>query len=103
MADAVSALSKAEIQERVVAVLMEMVKDWDLDYLDPVGAQTKIVEDLGFESVDLMQLMVAVEKEFGVRGLPYEQILMEDGGYVNEISVGQLVEFLHPGLNAKSA
>lgn len=95
-------LSKEGIEKRIVALLTDMVRDWDLDFVDPIGGHTKIVEDLGFESVDLMQLMVAVEKEFAVRGLPYEQILMDDGGYVNEITVGQLVDFIEVGIGQVS-
>ena len=96
-------LDKDVIEQRVVAVLTDMVQDWDLDFVEPLGGQTKVVEDLGFESVDLMQLMVAIEKEFDVRGLPYDQILMEEGGYVNEITVGQLVDFLHDGIQSLRA
>ena len=93
-----AALSKDDIQARLIELLADMVQDWDLDFTEPMGAHTKIVEDLGFESVDLMQLMVAVEKAFSVHGLPYDEVLMEDGGYVNEITVGQLVDFLDEGL-----
>lgn len=83
------------IQERLTLLLNDMVQGWDMEVLEPIGAETGLIEDLGFESVDLMQLIVAIEQAFGVRGLPYEQVLMQDGGYVTEITVGQLAAFLH--------
>ncbi len=56
--------------------------------------RTKIIEELEFESIDLIQLMVAVEKEFAVKGLPYEQIVIADGAYIEELRVSQVVDFL---------
>ncbi len=46
-------------------------------------------------SIDLIQLIVGVEQVFGVRGLPYEGVLMKKGGYGTEIAVAELVDFLH--------
>ncbi|WP_295541951.1 acyl carrier protein [uncultured Thiohalocapsa sp.] len=80
--------------ETLIALLHDIVRDWDLDLTDPVGPDTGIVGDLGFESVDLMQLIVAVEKQFDVRGLPFDELLMRDGGYVQELTVGELDRFL---------
>jgi hypothetical protein len=39
-------------------------------------------------------LVVGIEEKFGVRGLPYEEVLMKDGAYVTEIHVSDLVNFL---------
>ncbi|MCB1770084.1 MAG: acyl carrier protein [Candidatus Competibacteraceae bacterium] len=83
------------IQEQLILVLNDMIQGWDMDFLEPINAETRLIEDLGFESVDLMQLIVAIEQTFEVRGLPYEQVLMQDGGYVTEITVRQLTAFLH--------
>lgn len=83
------------IQERLTLLLSDMIQGWDMDTLEPIGAETRLIEDLNFESVDLMQLIVAIEQAFGVRGLPYEQVFMQDGGYVTEITVRQLTTFLH--------
>lgn len=84
-----------DLQTRLILLLDGIVREWDIELLEPLGAETRLVEDLGFESVDLMQLIVAIEQTFGVRGLPYEQVLMQDGGYVTEITVRQLTDFLH--------
>jgi acyl carrier protein len=86
--------SREEIQGGVVNVLQNMVEEWDLDLAEPIGPETRIIEDLGFESIDLVQLVVGIEEKFGVRGLPYEEVLMKDGAYVTEIHVSDLVSFL---------
>lgn len=91
------------MQQQLIALLNDMIQEWDIELLDPIGAETRLIEDLGFESVDLMQLIVAIEQTFGVRGLPYEQVLMQDGGYVTEITVRQLADFLYSNSVYRSA
>lgn len=91
----INAITAKNIQEQLTLLLNNMIQGWDMDILEPIGAETRLIEDLNFESVDLMQLIVSIEQTFGVRGLPYEQVLMQDGGYVTEITVRQLTTFLH--------
>lgn len=91
--------SKQEIQTRLINILTNMMDDWDSDFSDPISSETGLVEDLDFESIDLIQLIVAIEKEFDVKGLPYEKVLMEDSAYIDEIHVYQLCDFLFISLN----
>ena len=96
-----SKYSKQEIQTRLINILTQMMDDWgsDSDFSDPISSETRLVEDLDFESIDLIQLIVAIEKEFDVKGLPYENVLMEDSAYIDEIHVYQLRDFLFISLN----
>ncbi|MGF1640961.1 MAG: acyl carrier protein [Rhodospirillales bacterium] len=87
-------VDRDDIENGVVRVLQSLVEDWDLDLAAPIGPTTRIIEDLGFESIDLVQLVVSIEEQFGVRGLPYEEVLMQDGAYVTEIVVSDLIDFL---------
>lgn len=95
-----SSLTLATIESRLIQILHEIIQEWDIELLEPIGPETRLIEHLGFESVDLMQLIVAIEQAFEVRGLPYDQALMQDGGYITEITVRQLAEFLHRSLLA---
>jgi acyl carrier protein len=88
-------LTLQSIQQQLAVLLNDMIQEWDIELLDPISAETRLIADLGFESVDLMQLIVAIEQAFGVRGLPYEQVLMQNGGYVTEITTRQLADFLY--------
>jgi acyl carrier protein len=93
-----SVLSREEIQSRVIAVLEDMTADWELDSTEGIEAQTRLMEDLAFESIDVVQLVVAIEKEFGRKGLPFEKLFMHEGDYVDEILVKEVVDFLMENL-----
>lgn len=87
-------MDKAEIQDHVVGVLRELTDEWELDLDDGIGPSTLLMGDLSFESIDVVQFAVALEKRFAQTGLPFEQLFMHDGEYVEDLSVKQVVEFL---------
>jgi len=87
------------ILEDVIHILKDMISDWDMEFDGMLGPGTKIIADLGFESIDVVQFIVAIEERFKCRGLPYEEFLMVDGRYVDEILVETTVNFLHHHLN----
>jgi acyl carrier protein len=93
-----STLTQEEIQSRVFTVLEEMTRDWDLDSSDGIKLETGLMEDLAFESIDVVQLVVALEKEFNCKGLPFEKLFMHEGDYVDEILVKDVVAFLSNNL-----
>lgn len=93
-----SVLSREEIQSRVIAVLEDMTADWELDSDEEIDSETQLMEDLAFESIDVVQLVVALEKEFNCKGLPFEKLFMHDGDYVDEILVKEVVDFLGENL-----
>jgi acyl carrier protein len=90
--------SREEIQSRVIAVLEDMTADWELDSTEGIELQTRLMEDLAFESIDVVQLVVAIEKEFNRKGLPFEKLFMHEGDYVDEILVKEVVDFLMENL-----
>lgn len=69
-----------------------MTADWDLE-LDELGSQTALVEELCFSSVDFLHLMAAVEMKFGKK-LSFETLLIQNGSYRTELSVGELATFI---------
>lgn len=94
---------KEQILRDFISLLEEMTADWDMDYDDPLTEQTRLVEDLEFESIDVVQLIVAIEQKFGSKGIPFEKVLMQDGRYVDEIRVHQFVDFLDAHLPTPAA
>ena len=58
---------------------------------------------LEFESIDIVQLAVALEQSFGQKGLPFEQLFMRDGDYVDEIFVSEVVDFMAGQLSGASS
>jgi acyl carrier protein len=93
-----SVLNRDEIQSRVIAALEDMTADWELDNPEGIDSETRLMEDLAFESIDVVQLVVALEKEFDCKGLPFEKLFMQDGDYVDEILVKEVVDFLSENL-----
>lgn len=94
-----SLIPEQTILSSLTEILQDITADWDTDFNGPIGADTKLVDDLGFESIDIVQFIVAIEEHFQRRGLPWEDILMSDGRYVDEIKVGDAAALLSPHLN----
>lgn len=92
-------LTKEKITGQIVEILSDMTRDWDTGLDGPIGPSTRLVADLAFESIDVVQFVVSIEERFRKRGLPFEELLMEGGRYVDEIRVGDAVDFLHRHLN----
>lgn len=86
------------IQREVIRILEEMTSDWDLEYDGGISPDTRLIGDLSFESIDVVQLMAAIEETFNRRDLPFEKFLMQDGRYVDELTVRATVDFLHQHL-----
>lgn len=80
------------IEVAVVDVLRDMVSEWDLDR--EIDSQSKLVADLKFESIDIIQLVVALEETFQRRNLGFSELLMTNGRYVDDLSVDEIVAFL---------
>jgi acyl carrier protein len=93
---ATAAGERAAIVEDVVGLLYEMVQeDWDVALSGPIGAATRLVADLTFSSVDLVALLSDIEELYERRDWPFEELLMVDGRYVDDLTVAQIADFLH--------
>jgi acyl carrier protein len=79
---------------KIVAVLQDMTSDWDLENEGPINGDTHLIADLAFESIDIVEMVVAIEQAFQKRGIPFEGLLMVDGRYVDDLSVGQVANFV---------
>jgi acyl carrier protein len=89
-------LKKMEIADRLRATLDSFIEDWGLDAT--ITADTKLVEDLEFDSIDVIQFVVAMESAFQSRNLGFQELLMQGGRYVDDLSVGQIEAFLEQRL-----
>ena len=52
-----------KIKKRVLDVLEESFPNWDREEF---AKETKFIDDLGADSLDLIELVMAVEDEFGI-------------------------------------
>lgn len=92
--------TREEVLARLVALMEDFTQDWDREDDAPLTAETRLLADLGFESVDIIQLTVALDESFGLHKTPYDRLLMKDGRYVDDLSLGQITDFLHAQLHA---
>jgi acyl carrier protein len=90
---------KTEIEHSIISVLSDMTQDWEFDSDNAIGPKTGLMGNLEFESIDVVQLAVALEQKFNQKGLPFEQLFMRDGDYVDEIYVSDVVEFMDANIN----
>ncbi len=92
MSSATVSTAGPELQRQVISVIETLIQDWDLDA--PVTPDTRLVADLEFESIDIIQMVVAFEQHFGNRKLGFDALLMQNGRYVEDLSITQIADFL---------
>lgn len=78
----------------VITVLDDSIQDWDLELEEPISGETTLIEDLGFESIDVVQFCVALEEALQRKAIPFANLFMEDGAYVSDVTVNRVAEFL---------
>ncbi len=86
--------TRDEIERDIIAILTDMTADWDLSFTGGIKPDTRLMADLAFESIDVVQLVVAIEAHVKRRHLHFEKLLMADGRYVQELQVKQIADFL---------
>jgi acyl carrier protein len=74
----------------VIATLRELIRDWEIE--EPIGSDTRVVADLGFESIDLIQMVAALEQAFRPRRVSFVDLLVANGRYVDDLSVDEIVD-----------
>ena len=86
-------IEEEPIAHLLIEIVDDLIQDWGLDLDEPVGVDTLLVADLEFASVDVIQLCVAVEEHYG-RKLGFQDLLMHDGSYVQDLALGEMVRFI---------
>jgi len=86
-------IEEQPIAHLLIEIVDDLIQDWGLDLDEPVGVDTLLVADLEFASVDVIQLCVAVEEHYG-RKLGFQDLLMHDGSYVQDLALGEMVRFV---------
>lgn len=94
-----STLVRDTAEGTVIAVVEDLIQDWGLDLSEGVLAESKVVEDLQFASVDIIQLCVALEQAYD-RKFGFQDLLMKDGSYVGDLSLAQFARFIDSKLSA---
>lgn len=90
-------ISRDQVQTYLLSRLSELCADWDFD--GEVGPGTLLFSGLGMESLDAVVLGVSVQEHFG-RQMPFAELLSSLGEQRRDLSISELVDFVHQNLNA---
>ncbi|HAA26505.1 MAG TPA: acyl carrier protein [Cyanobacteria bacterium UBA8553] len=85
-------LTVNQVQSDIIGILKDITQEWELDFND-INPGTHLVADLGFSSIDIIQLVVALEEHFKQK-LGFNELLMNDGQYIDDLSIEELVSFV---------
>lgn len=100
--DTAARTGRDAILAELTRILDEITGDWETGFSGGIRRETKLIADLGFESIDVVHLVVTLEEHFRRQDLAFDKVLMKDGRYVDDLSVGDLADFLHGQLGAAS-
>src|SRR5579883_3323686 len=84
---------EAQVRDEVLDMMGQLAGDWE--YADPITPETRLLGDVGLESLDLVVLGTAIQQRYG--RLPFAEYLAEIGQRPVEqrdVSVGDLVAFV---------
>ncbi len=89
-------LRRLEIQVALISLVRSLLKEWQME-VGEIHPESQLVSDLNLESIKIINLFVALEKKY-YQTLDYSRLLMQDGHYVEDLTIEQLVDFLEENL-----
>lgn len=90
-------LTPAQIHAKVIQVVQSVSEAQGYELDESIEPETCLVADLGFASLDFVQLVVDVEAAFA-RKLGFQSLLVKSGQYVEDITVNELSAFVRQQL-----
>src|SRR4030067_2232799 len=92
--------SRETIIGDVIRMLKDMPSDWEQEFSETIGPETRLFADLALESIQIVQLAISIERHFQRQGLPFYKLFMSDERDINDLRVSDLGEFLYQCINA---
>jgi acyl carrier protein len=97
MADGERAWTREQLRTDVLDILRDKNKKLDSGFSGPLTDGTRVIGDLNFESVIIVEFCMAIGKHFRKK-LPFQQLVFQNGQF-QDFTVGQLVTFLEDHLS----
>jgi acyl carrier protein len=91
------------IEQGIFKVINEMMAERDSGETPAVTLTTRLIGDLEFESIEIVQLAVALGQHFDYEEVPFERLFMRDGDYVEDLTVAEIATFLRSELEGWSS
>lgn len=92
MENAERARTRDQLRADVLEILREKTRKLDSDFSGRLTEETRIVGDLDFESVLVVEFCMAIGKHFRKK-LPFQNLVFQNGKF-QDFTVGQLLTFL---------
>ena len=99
MSESSRAYERDAILGDLIQIINGLIGDWEIGFSGRLGPETLLVSDLGLESIDVVGFIIAIEEHYQRQDLPFAELVMADGRYVEDMSLRELVDFLHRHLN----
>lgn len=98
-------VDRGVILSGVLDILAEMTSDMHGGFAGAIEPHSRLGADLAFESIQIVRLVVAIQKHFQRQDLPFQQLFLPKDGEINDLRVSDLVNFLcvHLSNNSDSA
>jgi acyl carrier protein len=94
-----AAPTRREAEQAILSLVHDITEDWDLEELE-VTPQTRLLGELGFSSIDMLDFLSAVDRHYG-RRFQWRLLIVVDGVYIDDLSVAQIAEFVASNFDAE--
>ena len=88
--------------QEVMGILAEMTAGWDSGFAGAIGPNARLGADLGLESIDIVQLAVAIQQRVQRKDLPFKRLFMPDERTVTDPTISDVARFVSAHLNNMS-
>lgn len=87
-------VTQQAVRITISGILQDIVQDWDLELDGEVTPASLLVANLGFSSVDFVELATAIEDAYPSVELEFDELIISEGRLVEDLSVEQVAEFV---------
>ncbi|HEY0385473.1 MAG TPA: hypothetical protein VGC64_05655 [Pyrinomonadaceae bacterium] len=85
---------KESIFEDVTRILTGMMQDWDISISGPLTPDTRLIADLGFQSIDIVMMIGEIHRRYNRKNFSFERILLSRERPVDDLQISTIVGFL---------
>lgn len=87
------------VEQVIMGLMQEFAEDWGLDI--ELTKTSKLKGDIGFDSSDTMQLFAAIQESYKSVPFKFQDLVMKDEKFVDDLTIGQVTAFVIKSLSGK--
>lgn len=81
------------VESVILQLTRDFIEEWGLEDI-AVTKDTRIKADIGFDSSDTMQLFAAISEHYSGTDFTFQELVVRDGKFVDDLSLGQIAVFV---------